>query len=620
MCGIAGLVLAQDHLPDLAQLRVPTASTASFGGRSRNEGDHGNEAVLAVGTLTALGTALRHRGPDGARDYTLGGVAFHHARLAIIDLTTGDQPLFDDAGRALVVNGEIYNYIELKAGLPAAVWRTHSDCEPLLALYAARGLDFLDDVRGMYALALHDPVQNRVLLARDPFGIKQLYYAETPQGLLFASEPQAIVAARRLAGIAPAYRPSAAYELLQLQFTTGRATIFSDIHRVLPGEILVIEQGRIVERRQLKNVLPARVRPAKEREALALIDRVIEDTVAMHERSDVPYGLFLSSGIDSSAVLTAMARRDAQPVRSYTAAFPETGVHDERETARAMAAAAGARHTEVPIDAGSFFARLPEIAAALDDPVADYAIVPMFLLAERAARDVKVVLCGVGGDELFAGYSRYRRQMLPRWLGGRPRRRKGPCDGLDLFREALAGWRDGIAAAERDAQGKGYNALQRVQAVDFVDWLPHSVLIGLDRCLMHFGLEGRTPLLDRSVADFAFTLPNRLKLRHGQGKYLLRRWLADANPTARPFGKKLGFTVPVGEWIAREGRRLGPLVAAAPGVAELCRGEVVLKIFSSEDKAHRLLAWRLLFFALWHRRHILGRGPDGDCFASLESC
>lgn len=577
--------------------------------------------ALDATCLTIMGQALRHRGPDGSGVYEAGTVGLAHERLAIIDLSTGDQPLFDDANRALVANGEIYNYRELKAALGGQTWRSRSDCEPLLALYDRHGLDFLREVRGMFALALHDPGRARLVLARDPFGIKPLYYAQAPAGLLFASEPQALVAALAHAEgrNAPELRVGAVHELLQLQFTTGRHTIFAGIERVLPGEILVVEAGRITERLLQPAALPERIVSMPEPQALAALGRVVDDTVRMHERSDVPYGLFLSSGIDSSALLTAMARIDPEPVRSYTAAFPETGVHDERETARAMAEAAGARHVEVPITAATFFARLPEIAATLDDPVADYAIVPTFLLAERSAQDVKVVLCGIGGDEIFAGYRRYRRQMLPWWLGGRSRRPHGPADGLDLTLSPLSGWRHGIAAAEAEATRHAFNALQRAQAVDFADWLPHSVLIGLDRCLMRFGLEGRTPLLDRAVADFGFALPNRLKLRAGQGKYLLRRWLADANPAARPFAKKLGFTVPVGEWIAREAARLGPLVAADPGIAAVCRPETVRAIFSSREKAHRLLAWRLLFFALWHRRHMRGLEPAGDTFASLST-
>jgi asparagine synthase (glutamine-hydrolysing) len=571
--------------------------------------------AVDLGKLRRLGQALAHRGPDGHGEYVRDSVAFRHERLAIIDLANGAQPLFDDAGAALVVNGEIYNYIELAATMPQERWRTGSDCEPLLALYRARGLDFLEDVRGMYALALHDPVHNRLILARDPFGIKPLYYAETSAGLVFASEAQALLEAGFLAATV---RGRAVHELLQLQFTTGAETIFQGITRVLPGEMLVVEAGRIVERRVRAALPDGPTRSTAETQALQSLNHILIDSVRLHQRSDVPYGLFLSSGIDSASILKCMADLNAEPVRTYTAAFPQTGVHDEREPAGIMAKAAGAIHTEITVTAADFWARLPEICAALDDPVADFAVVPYFLLAERAARDVKVVLCGLGGDELLAGYSRYRRQRLPWWLGGRQRRRRGPCDGLDLLRQPLAGWRDGIAAAERwAASHKTYNRLQAAQAVDFVDWLPNGNLIELDRCLMHFGLEGRTPLLDPIVADFTFLLPDRLKLRHQQGKYLLRQWLAGAFPAAQPFARKRGFTVPVGEWIAGEAARLGPRVAADPGIAALCRPGIVETVFASTRKSEQLLAWRLLFYALWHRRHIRGLAPAGSVFDCL---
>jgi asparagine synthase (glutamine-hydrolysing) len=566
--------------------------------------------------IKAIGRSLAHRGPDGSGEYFRDDVGFHHGRLAIIDLVTGAQPLFDDAERALIVNGEIYNYRELRETLPLASLRTQSDCEPLLHLYASQDLAFLQNVRGMYALALYDPARKRLILARDPFGIKQLYYIHTDAGLFFASEPQALIRAH----IAPAsVRSAAAHELLQLQFTTGAETIFSGIYRLLPGEMLVVEKGAIVARRQMQNLPEGPTRSVREPAALATLNDVLVDAVTIHQRSDVPYGLFLSSGIDSAAILKCMSMLNSEPVRTYTAAFPETGAYDERDGARQMANAAGAFHIELPVTAAQFFERLPQICAAVDDPVCDFAIVPYFLLAERAARDVKVVLCGLGGDELLAGYGRYRRQMLPWWLGGRARRRHGPCDGLDLFRQPNAGWRDGIAAAETAVTTHHYNRLQQAQAVDFVDWLPHCNLIELDRCLMHWGLEGRTPLLEPAVAAFSFLLPNRLKLRRGQGKFLLRKWLAEHFAAAEPFARKRGFTVPVGEWIAGKSAELGELVAQDPGIAELCFPDVVESVFANSGKSHRLLAWRLLFYALWHRYHVRGLKPTGDVFSCLES-
>jgi asparagine synthase (glutamine-hydrolysing) len=567
-------------------------------------------------SIAAMGRALAHRGPDGCGTYFRDDVGFHHGRLAIIDLATGSQPLIDRGERALIANGEIYNYRELRSTIDPSELKTQSDCEPLLYLYKTLGLDFLRDIRGMYALALHDPDRQRLILARDSFGIKQLYYIQTDNGLFFASEPQALLQAK----LVPAtVRTDTAHELLQLQFTTRAETIFAGIYRVLPGELLVVEKGTIVDRRHREALPLGPTRRVSEPKALASLNDVLIDAVTIHQRSDVPYGLFLSSGIDSATILQCMSALNSEPVRTYTAAFPETGVHDERDSARQMAVAAGARHTEVAITAPQFFARLPEICAAVDDPVCDFAIVPYFLLAERAARDVKVVLCGLGGDELLAGYGRYRRQMLPWWLGGRVRRRSGPCDGLALLRHPNTGWRDGIAAAEADAGRHRYNRLQQAQAVDFVDWLPHCNLIELDRCLMHWGLEGRTPLLEPCVAHFSFLLPNRLKLRKGQGKYLLRQWLAEHFEAAKPFARKRGFTVPVGEWIASKGAVLGKLVATDIGIAELCFPELVAEVFASRTKSHQLLAWRLLFYALWHRTHIRGLPPAGDVFDCLST-
>ena len=312
-----------------------------------------------------------------------------------------------------------------------------------------------------------------------------------------------------------------------------------------------------------------------------------------------------------------MARLNDSPVRAYTACFPKSGVHDEFSAAERMARQFGASHVKVAVTAEDFFRFLPRIVASVDDPTADYAIVPTWLLARRAAQEVKVILCGEGGDELFAGYGRYRRQIRPWWLGGRRRRPGGPLSDIGLLPAAMADWRDGMAAAERSVATADWTALQKAQALDCADWLPHGLLVKLDRCLMAHGLEGRTPLLDPVVADLAFRLPQALQLRHRKGKYLLRRWLDDRVPEAQAFARKKGFTVPVGEWIAAEGARLGPLVAGDAAIAALFDATAVKSIFAGSGKHHGQAAWRLLFFALWHRRHIRGRAADGDVFQCL---
>ncbi|MGD1933524.1 MAG: asparagine synthetase B family protein [Candidatus Phaeomarinobacter sp.] len=408
---------------------------------------------------------------------------------------------------------------------------------------------------------------------------------------------------------------SAAGELLQLQFTTGRRTSFEGISRVLPGETLVIERGRVLERHRRAALPTGAPVPTNEERALVVLEDALIDSVRVHQRSDVPYGMFLSGGIDSSVILACMARLNDQPVRCYTAGFSGTKVRDEREHASRVASATGADHVSVDVTEDDFWTLLPAMAAAIDDPTADYAIVPTFKLASVAAQDVKVVLCGEGGDELFAGYGRYRAITRPTWLGGRAMRARGALDSLKLLRSESPEWRDGIMAAWNKAGSDGRSRLQRAQAVDCADWLPNDLLIKLDRCLMAHSLEGRTPLLDPAIADAAFLLPDSLKLKGRIGKYLLRAWLAKHLPEAEPFARKRGFTVPVGEWIAARGQQLASLVADQPGVQEMCNPDRVRSLFaglsSSPAKHDGQAAWLLLYFALWHQHHILGLPADG---------
>jgi asparagine synthase (glutamine-hydrolysing) len=564
--------------------------------------------------LAAMEKALSHRGPDARGRYVADGVGMIHTRLAIIDLQTGDQPIREADGATLVANAEIYNYVELREELGLAAFVTASDCEPPLHLYRRYGADFAEKLRGMYAVAIHDPARNQLLLARDPFGIKPLYYAETPAGFAFASEPAALIAA---GVVKPRVNERRRDELLHLQFTTGVETLYEGIHRVAPGETLVVSEGRVIERRHKAALPQSGPRPESEADALRRIDAALADSVAMHQRADVPYGMFLSGGIDSTALLVMMARLNDRPVRAYTAGFTGGGVADERAHARLVARKLGAEHVEVEFSEADFWSLLPAAVSAMDDPAADYAILPTYKLAMRAKADLKVVLCGEGGDEMFAGYGRYRSLLRPWWLGGRTMRLHGILDGLGVLREERPGWRDGIAAAEIQAAVLGRSRLQIGQATDCADWLPNDLLIKLDRCLMAHGVEGRTPYLDPVVADAAFRLPDSLKIRKGRGKWLLRQWLARHLPDAKPFSRKRGFTVPVGRWIAARGTVLGPLVAASPGIAEICRPEAVKRLFAGDGKRADLARWVLLFYALWHRRHILGLDPADDVLETL---
>ncbi len=584
MCGIAGLALSQDAPPP-------------------------DPAVLA-----ALARGIAHRGPDGGGTVVMGQAALVHARLAIIDLPGGAQPLHAGPA-ALIANGEIYNYRELRAAMPGTAFATHSDCEPPLHLFTADPDGYALRLRGMFALAIYDRAGHTMTLTRDPFGIKPLYWTQVTGGIAFASEPQALLAA----GLAArGVRTAARAELLQMQFTCGAETIFPGIFRALPGETLRIADGRLIERSRVPALPDGPPEAIGEADALARLDRALMESVDLHQRSDVPYGLFLSGGIDSAAILATMARLNSRPVLAFTAGFDVPGAADERAQAAAMASSVGAEHETITITREMVWRALPQIVACMDDPAADYAIIPTWFLARLARTRVKVVLSGEGGDEVFGGYGRYRSATRPWWRGGKVMRGRGNFDRLDVLRARPDGWRDGLAADEALASTGGRTRLQAVQASDMADWLPADLLTKLDRCLMAHAVEGRTPFLDPAVAAAGFRLPDTLKVRDGRGKYLLRRWLEGAAPAARPFAPKQGFTVPINAWIAQDGARLGRLVARQAGVAEIAEPARVEALFrAASGKREGTAAWMLLFYALWHRAHVEGIAAEGDVFEAL---
>jgi asparagine synthase (glutamine-hydrolysing) len=564
-------------------------------------------AEIPTGLLAGFAASLAHRGPDGTGEFITPEVALVHTRLAIIDLVTGAQPM-SDGPLTLVANGEIYNYRELREALPPHA--TQSDCEPVLKLFARRSADFAAPLRGMYAIAIHDRAFHTLTLSRDLFGIKSLYIADIPAGLIFASELQVLLAA----GVAREIEPGKLRELLHLQFATGTQSIFKGIKRVAPGETLTLRNAKIIARQRLAFPKAINV-PATIPEAMKQLDAVLENAVDLHQRSDVSYGMFLSGGVDSAVILAMMARLNAEPVLAFTAGFDDASVADERDAAAVTARAAGARHERVEISQAMVWAHLPEIAAAMDDPVADYAIIPTWFLAQRAAAQVKLVLSGEGGDEMFAGYGRYR--AAARWVLPKSMRRKSIFDGLDVLRYAPPGWRGGIAAAE--ALHTSGSRIKNAQRIDIEDWLPHDLLLKLDRCLMAHGVEGRTPLIDREIAAFAFSLPDDFLVRRGVGKYILRLWLEKNLPQARPFAKKQGFDVPVGAWISVHAKPLSELLARQPVIHEIAHVEKLRPLLEhAADKQAGFAAWSLLFTALWHRRHVLDLKPAGDVFESLS--
>ncbi|MEC7208119.1 MAG: asparagine synthase (glutamine-hydrolyzing) [Pseudomonadota bacterium] len=583
--------------------------------------------------LDIMQARLTHRGPDGRDTTRLGRAGFTQTRLAIIDLAGGRQPFVADQpeGRAmLVANGEIYNHEGLRGELETAfTFQSRSDCEVLLPLWLTRPQDLLSAPRGMFAAALYDERSDEGCLMRDPFGIKPLFYCAHDTGLYFASETAALRAIG-LGSEAPD-RLAAAY-VLDKQFAPHPVAPFAGIQKLAAGEQLNIQNGRITGR--------SRHSPLDQTGHLSepagpdntSPDSQIMDSVDAHQMSDVPFGLFLSGGVDSSVLLASMARlrQDGQiaehtpKLLAYTARFDSEQVADETELARLLARQTGAAFIDVVYDRNRFFAECGRAVEAMDEPVADYAILPSFALARRARQEVKVVLSGEGGDEFFAGYGRYRAGL--RLFGAKWPNRAGPALTSGLLRADVArGLRTSLEAQTdrlpsfADRLTDKNSALNQLQRYDIDSWLPDNLLVKLDRCLMRNGLEGRTPFIDKHLSVYGFHLPFGQKMKGRQGKYALKAWLSDHLPESRPFVRKRGFTVPVGQWIAADAGRLAASLQRLEGLAEVIHSDQIGPLFAAADGKAALLAWRVLFYGLWHQIHVRGVAADQPVLEILNS-
>lgn len=568
------------------------------------------DPVQAEKDVRAMIERIAHRGPNGIRVESGPGWCVAHARLSIIDLEGGWQPLHA-AGSTIIGNGEIYNYLELAEEFQLkGKLATGSDFEPLLHLYAQEGEKAFERLRGMYAFCLIG-CDGRTWLVRDGFGIKPLSIRRDGESIAFASEPRAL-----LPGLKPSPQPEAIEELLSLGYVLPGnirpLTAYRGVETVEPGERAQVLDGDREEailgwRRSLATPLPA-----DEGALLDRLDAVLEDSVTVHQRSDVPYGLFLSGGIDSTTIATLMARLNERPVTAFTCGFDAPGARDERGAAERVARALDLDWRETTFGEEDFWRIAPQAAWALDEPTSDYATLPTYKLAEAARGTLTVVLSGEGGDELFGGYGRYRRAQRPVWLGGRPAEPQIDAPFLKVGgRFALARWR------QRAKSPPGLTPLQRAQYADIATWLPNDLLLKLDRMLMAHGLEGRTPFLDREVAAFAFNLPDRMKIQGKYGKYILRKWLERHCPAAEPWARKKGFTVPVASWIAPRAGDLGPRIADVKAVAEACDVQAVRAVFTDPAQAHN--RWPLMFFALWSRIHLEGAEPKAALASLLGS-
>ena len=558
----------------------------------------------ALGALAQrMGDALRHRGPDGEGVWTDAGagLALAHRRLAILELSPlGAQPMQSpDLRYVIVYNGEIYNFQEVRAQLAALghAFRGHSDTEVLLAAIVQWGVDgALARCDGMFAFALWDRAERQLWLARDRVGKKPLYYGRTRHGLVFGSELKALLCHP---DFEPEIDTDSLTALLRYDYIPAPRSIYRGARKLEAAHLVRFDAATL---RSPEWPAPraywdaqARIRTAAEHrfggdenEALDRLDELLRDAVRVRLHADVPVGLFLSGGTDSSLVAALAQRESAQPVQSFTIAF--TDRHDiDGVYARAIAAKLGTRHTEFAVAGADALALVPRLPEIYDEPFADVSMLPSVLVAQLARTHVKVALSGDGGDELFFGYSRYVRalrnlrwhsqlprgvrRLLGRWLtfGDLESARTGGLRtiGMELAAEDIDGiyvnrisrWRAPVRIVHGGVEAKtAYTAhlladapllpAERMMSLDFLCYLPEDILVKLDRSGMSTGLEARSPLLDSRVAELAWSLPDAMKVREREPKHLLKSLLRRYLPEELVDRPKAGFGAPVGSWLS----------------------------------------------------------------------
>ncbi|MEE2704791.1 MAG: asparagine synthase (glutamine-hydrolyzing) [Pseudomonadota bacterium] len=583
---------------------------AGYSGKSRN--------LPSKKIMRDIKESLFNRGPDGYGDYFYKSYGLVHTRLSIIDVQNGKQPIKDNFDNILVANGEIYNDLDIREEFNQLVFSTGSDNESILALYNVYGLDFVKHIRGMYSFALLDIKKEILILSRDVFGIKPLYTLETEDFFWFSSQPYSFIKAGLLKR---EENVESRNNLFAFQFIPNRETLLKNIKRVSPGETIVIKNGRIIETRILEKIdkkIDKDFNPHSVNCSIEKFDNLWMETLDRHRRSEVPIGLFLSGGIDSTAILSGMSRFSNNKLTTYTIGYDKRLDLDERDKAKRISDLFGVKHYSFEMNYKDFFSILPEVIFSMDDPVADYAIIPTYVLAKKISNDTKVVLSGEGGDELGAGYGRYRSGQRM-WPFKKEPWSEHIYSNTSIFYNELNSWSSGVSIDNISHPNRiVLNRLQKMQFLDLEHWLVNDLLIKLDRCLMANGIEGRVPFLDKDIASFLFHLPDNLKIQGRRGKWIIRLWLNKFFPKTQPFDKKSGFSVPIGDWMNQSGSILPNLVADQVGVKSFCKRETVLKIFNNIDKKNIQRAWILLFYSIWHQCHIIGVSYKGNIFEVLS--
>jgi asparagine synthase (glutamine-hydrolysing) len=616
--------------------------------------------------LTRMRDVIAHRGPDGAGLWSERNVGLAHRRLAIIDTAGGHQPMTNEDGRLWITfNGEIYNHAELRADLLARghVYKTRSDTETILHLYEELGERAVDLLHGMFAFAIWDRRRRTLLLARDRLGIKPLYLARTDRELLFASEIKAIFAS---GVVSPSCRRDVLPEFLATRYLAGDQTFFDGVTRLPPGHTATWSAERGFETRRYWQVpaTPETTTSVTFAEATSRVRAGLERAVQSHLMSDVPLGVFLSGGLDSSALAAIAARRHGGRLQTFAVGFAEKE-GNELPYARLVADAIGAEHREVVVTPQQFFAQLPSLIWHEDEPIAFPSSVPLYFVSDLAKQHVKVVLTGEGSDELFLGYNRYRvtnwnmrgarayahlvpgalrRAARRRVLASPPRFRRYAsrsflaldpdprslfCENFSVFPGRLrdrilpdGSARDPHRLALEAFDAAGGSALDAMSRADLQTYL-HELLMKQDQMSMAASIESRVPFLDDQLVAEVLALPAAFKVRGWTTKAVLREAVRDILPAPILTRRKMGFPTPIGRWLAGEFSHV--VDEFVLGSRTQARGLFDAAAVGEIAREHRAGAghhgdrlWLLINLEIWQRIFADGEAPADIMRAALR--
>ncbi len=625
-----------------------------------------SHARIDVGVLERMRDVITHRGPDDSGLYVKEGVGLGHRRLSIVDVAAGHQPMTNEDGTLhIVYNGEIYNHADFRESLEARghVYRTHCDTETILHLYEEQGAKCVESLRGMFAFAIWDERRREMFIARDRLGVKPLYYALTDNGsLYFASEIKALLKAR---AFKPEINFAALPDYLANHATSGEETLFRGVKRLLPGHTLLWRDGH-VKIEQYWDVdfspQPGEITRQSDEDYIDQWTELFRESVRLRLMADVPLGMFLSGGIDSSAIAAVMSGMVREPIKTFSVAFNEREAN-ELDYARLVARAFKTDHHEVVIGPEEFFGALPRLVWHEDEPLAHPASVPLFFVSQLAARHVKVVLTGEGSDETLAGYERYRKTVYNLALGARYQswtttgmrravsgrlqnggnasrfrqklQRTFLClppdiesiyfDNFAVFPRAMQRNLLTPETIERTGSFDPYrnvrpyfeetNAstlLDRLLYADIKTYL-HELLMKQDQMSMAASIESRVPFLDHKLVEFTARLPQRLKLRGWTTKYILRQSMKGVLPDVILKRSKMGFPVPLARWFRGPFR---PVIDDyVLGESAMDRGlfdpkfvRTLVAEHQSGTRNHTERLWSLVNFEMWQRQFIDGEG------------